>query len=129
MADNPTLNIRRQFVDANREVADDLLGRKQPRTLGLPALASCLMNGGKRPERIPDQYWALDVNDAGYSVAVVSCPCGMTPQVEIGSPITPCRIYEGDLRSWDPEKDPMECERGYTFTGEAVFVWNSPRNV
>lgn len=118
------LNVRREFVDASF-ANEDLLGRKQPRRLGFPTLASPLMNGGMHPERIPDEYWALDVNDEGFSVAVVSCPCGMTPQIEVGLVIVPCRIYEGDLRSWDPEADPLECQRGYSFTGEAVFVWNS----
>lgn len=119
------LNFRRQFVDASLGHAD-LFGRKQLTTAGLPALAAYLLPMGV--QRVPDEYWALDVNAEGYSVAIVSCPCGMTPQVEVGKVIEPCRRYEGDLRTWDPETDPLECERAYSFTGSAVYVWNSQRS-
>jgi len=126
--DGGPLNFRREFVDASLPT-EDLLGRKQPRRLGLSALAPILMTAGMRPQRIPDEYWSLDVNAEGFSVAIVACPCGMTPSIEAGAPVVPCHIYEGDLRSWDPEADPLECNRAYSFTGMAVFVWNAQRPV
>ena len=71
--DGGPLNFRREFVDASLPT-EDLLGRKQPRRLGFSALSPMLMTAGMRPQRIPDEYWSLDVNAEGFSVAVVACP-------------------------------------------------------
>ena len=109
--DSQPLNFRPDYVDANIE-RRDLLDRKQPRRLGLPALRSILAT--IPVVRIPDGFWTLDVNEEGYSIAVVACPCGHTPQVEAGLVVVACE----------------NCERGYTFTGTEVFVLNpQPRQL
>lgn len=58
---------------------------------------------------IPGEYWTLDLDGDGFSVAVVACPCGQTPNVTAGS-FAMCR-----------------CERAYLFTGADVSVLNSPK--
>jgi hypothetical protein len=81
------IKIRREYIEASLR-NEDLLGRKQLRRLGYPALGSILAMTGV--ERIPDEYWALDVDEDGYSVAIVSCPCGITPRIAAGLVIVPC---------------------------------------
>lgn len=33
---------------------------------------------------IPSPFWSTDVNDEGFTEAVISCPCHETPRVELG---------------------------------------------
>lgn len=61
-------------------------------------------------DKVPGAYWSLDVDDEGFSVAEVACPCGETPRVDAGG-LHAC-----------------ECERGYFFTGEDVWVVNSQKS-
>lgn len=87
----------------------DKLGRPQPRILGaLGILSAGMACGGEAPITIPGSAWAVDVGEHGASVAVVACPCGVEPHVEIGC-VGSC-----------------ECERYYFFAVDKVLVFNSP---
>lgn len=59
----------------------DRQGRKLPKRLG----AITMLSRWTRQEwkRVPDEFYAVDVNDEGYSQAVISCVCGATPHVEV----------------------------------------------
>jgi hypothetical protein len=52
---------------------------------------------------VPPEFWSVD-----RRAAIVACPCGKEPAVELGAPVT------------------CECERAYLYTGESVRVAFSP---
>lgn len=62
-------------------------------------------------KRVPDEYWSQDVRDAfpaPLPTAVISCPCGATPEAVAGKPVV------------------CECERAFVFDGRSVRVAFSP---
>lgn len=68
-----------------------------------------LMAVGATLDKIPAEYWSLSVDEEDFSVAVVSCPCGESPEVNAGGLVM------------------CACERGFFFTSEEVFVVNSQK--
>lgn len=88
----------------------DRLGRRQPRRLTVVGMLRALPQPEGGSKEVPGSYWTLDVNEDGFSEAVVSCPCGHEPHVELGG-VSNC-----------------ECERVYLFTGTELRVFNSPRD-
>lgn len=93
----------------------DDLGRRMLARTGVVGIMQFWANLGIPLAIIPGEYWVQDVAD-GTTVAVVSCPCGMTPSVPAGG-IEMCR-----------EEDEWEtCARAYVFTGINVLVANSPQ--
>src|SRR4051812_37320745 len=88
----------------------DRLGRPQPRILGaIGILAVGVASGGTPPSEVPSDFWRMDVSEEGFSVAVIACPCGSEPVVEVGC-----------LQS-------CECERYFYFAIDKVLVFNSPK--
>lgn len=78
-------------------------------------------------QEIPGSYWTLDVDDDGYTIAVIACPCGHSPQVYMAA----SRMCRGDWCRADeergiPEPKYDECPRSYVFTGDSVWVAGSP---
>lgn len=86
----------------------DLLGREQGRRIGWHWFFRALPGMFAQFSTIPGDFWAQDVNDDGFSEAVVSCPCGETPHIEVGC-VEKC-----------------VCERWFFFAGPEVLVANSP---
>jgi hypothetical protein len=105
---DPTLNIRPSIYDGLGEPSRDRLGRRQPRKLSVFTFLRAIPGLAVQFRDIPEDFWALDVNDEGYSEAAISCPCGATPRVELGT-LQEC-----------------SCERFFLFVGTKVMVANSP---
>jgi hypothetical protein len=108
----------------------DISGRKVPRRLGVLTIFRSMPWLWRAWSKIPDVAWTLDVNDEGYSEAVIACPCGHQPRVEVGT-IETCdddyarAVAEAD----DPDAvddAAFRCPRSYLFLGEATYVANSP---
>lgn len=57
---------------------------------------------------IPGEFWNTDMNDEGFTEAVISCPCKETPRVEVGRMLS------------------CACDRTFFYTGTDVYVGNSP---
>jgi hypothetical protein len=93
----------------------DDIGRRMLSQLGVRGLLELWANLGIPLAVIPGEYWVQDVAADKTSVAVVSCPCGMTPTVPAGG-IEMCR----------KEDEWATCARAYVFTGRNVLVANSP---
>lgn len=55
---------------------------------------------------VPSEYWALDADDAGEQIAVISCPCGHSPTIP---------LLEAPIK--------CECERYFAFTGPDVWSY------
>lgn len=88
----------------------DRLGRPQPRILGAFGIINAAISAGAQsPVPVPANFWALDANSEGNSVAVVACPCRSEPRVEAG-----CLASCG-------------CGRYYFFAIDRVLVFNSPK--
>lgn len=86
----------------------DLFGRVVPHPL--TALSFALVPGFlEQFKKIPGEFWAQDVTDAGVQLAVVSCPCGSQPEIELAQ-LTEC-----------------ECHRFFMFTGRDVMAANRPK--
>lgn len=62
---------------------EDRLGRKLPRMMSALKMLSRWRPANDPWKRVPDEFWAVDVNADGYSEAVISCVCGATPHVEV----------------------------------------------
>lgn len=58
---------------------------------------------------VPDSYVAEDLNSDGYSAATVSCPCGESHEVEIGTVVS------------------TDCDRAFAWFGESVVVANQKK--
>lgn len=100
------LVVTQHHLEANRPVLDKL-GRVNLHGFGLGTIIrNVILAAGIPFETIPGEYWTLDTNDDGFSVADVACPCRHTPRVLVGS------------------LDTCECDRAYAFTGTDVYVFN-----
>lgn len=120
MSDETPVKVDPRIADSIQRL--DHLGRIKLHRVGLPGVHGVLF--GMTVDRIPDEFWTLDVGEDGFSVAEVACPCGKTPSVKVGAiavcvPATSIEETRGD--------DMPDCPRGYVFTGEAVYVLNSPK--
>lgn len=105
------LNVRPEIAEGIMpDPPCDRLGRRQPRRiLGLMSLFRSIPTlASEFSVAVPDEFWAMDVSDDGYHLAVVSCPCTEAPRVEIA------RVVE------------CSCGRFFFFTGDAVLVAGSP---
>lgn len=100
----------------------DAIGRPQPRPLGAVGIISVAISCGMPPPvEVPGEFWSQDVNAEGFSCAVVACPCGHEPSVEVGT-VVPCDP------SWDPDSDvEPRCKRYFFFAGDRVVVFGSPK--
>lgn len=87
----------------------DRLGRPQLRVLGPLAYLSAIPGLASKWLKVPPDYWNLTSGEDGVSFAEVACPCGETPQVEIGLLET------------------CTCERVFWFAHDEVLVANSPK--
>lgn len=88
---------------------DDLDRRRLTRTSGF-GWVRLFIECGLPYKVVPPEFWALDVSDDGEaSVALVACPCGHQPSVELAA-------Y--------PEK--CECERWFFFAGTEVLSFCGP---
>jgi hypothetical protein len=87
------------------DLPPDRLGRKDPRILmsGLPGVAM-MASWGVRVRKVPAAFWSLDGN-----AAVVSCPCGGSPQPVALEPVVDC-----------------ECGRFFFFDGQDVWAFATP---
>lgn len=97
------LSIRPDYLQAHDD-APDKIGRKIPRPFSFLRLLLQFTDKDWKP--VPSEYWALDVNEDGFSIAVVSCLCGNTPRVEVLGPAVDC---DG-------------CHRFFYFGGDEVRV-------
>lgn len=110
MVGDTALEIRKRHRESMETDAPvDLLGRRQLRHRGAATFLRSIPHMMDQLSRIPSEFWALDVNDEGYSEAVVACPCGNTPHIEVGT------------------MEQCSCPRIFFFGGPAVFVANSPK--
>lgn len=110
MSSDPTHNWRPDIAATVIERAD-FLGRRQPRRIGPLAFMRAIPGLRDQFSEVPPEYWAEDVTAEGmFSCAVVSCPCGQSPSVEIGT-LGSC----------------PGCPRIFYYTGRAVLVANSPK--
>lgn len=104
----PGVQMRDEVYDSYVRPVDRI-GRQQPRPIGSFGLLKVAIGAGlPAPIKIPAGAWSQDVNDEGYTEAVVACPCGEVPHVEVGC-----------LKGCD-------CERFYWFALDEVMVFNSP---
>lgn len=117
----PTLKIR-PVVAASLTREHDQLGRALPRPLGAVGIIGMALSCGMPPPvEIPGEFWSQDVNGDGFSCAVVACPCGQEPTVEVGT-LVPCDP------SWDPDSGvEPRCKRYFFFAGDRVVVFGSPK--
>lgn len=95
--------------------ARDYLGRIIPSRVNWLKLIRAVPQLVAGPERafrrtVPQSFWTLDTDDEGAAVALVSCPCGETPEVPIS------RVVE------------CQCERFYFALVSRVLVANSPQD-
>lgn len=105
------LTVRPEVLDTFSERRPvDRLNRTIPRRLGVFGFLRAIPGLWAQFKRIPGEFWAMDVDDDGYSVARVACPCREEPCVEVGT-IEIC-----------------VCERTFLFTGTGVYVANSPKD-
>jgi hypothetical protein len=104
----PEIRWRRERREAIKP-GEDYRGRRQLHCFSPLTFIRHGIQVGMPLDKIPPDYWALDVDDDGFSVAAVSCPCGQTPTVDTGGLFT------------------CECDRCYVFTSEDVYVLNSPK--
>jgi hypothetical protein len=106
----------------------DGLGRKVPApACRLPVMLEKYAHWGIPVKEIPGGYWTLDVDDDGYTIAIVACPCGDSPQIPAGAG----HCCQGDWCRADeqrgvPEPNYEKCPRSYVFTGDSVWVAGSP---
>lgn len=103
--------IRQRIRDAYLQPCDRL-GRKLARDTH-PLLRLILDYDKWKREfttQVPDGFWGIDLNADGYTTAFVACPCGETPQIEVGD-VGGC----------------PGCERVYWYPFAALFVANSPK--
>lgn len=108
MPDQP-LRIRPGLgLTVTHEAPVDRLLRRQPRQVSIFTLLRGIPGLHGRFSEIPEAFWALDVNADGFSEAVVACPCGQEPRVELGT-VRQCA-----------------CDRFFAFLGTVVMVANSP---
>lgn len=92
-----------------RDAPVDLLDRQVPRRFGIMVFLRAIPWSFRAFFPIPDEFWALDVNDDGYSAAVVACQCRRMPVIEVGM------------------MEECVCGRMFLFTGRDVRVANSPK--
>lgn len=111
-SEEPTPLAYREAVEDMYVRPHDALGRQQPRVIGpltyftkIPALARAFTETWKT---VPGEYWAQDSVE-GVTHAIVACPCGASPKVEIGL------------------LDSCVCGRTFWYAHDAVLVANSPR--
>jgi hypothetical protein len=103
------MNIRPEVKDTiTSDPPTDERGMKMPRRLGALTMLRSIPGLPSQFRSIPDDFFTLDVNEEGYTEAVIACPCGETPTVEIG------RLVE------------CACERFFLNMGVRVLVANSP---
>jgi hypothetical protein len=86
----------------------DRQGWRHPRRLGAMTFMRAIPGLASQFKPIPDEFWSNDVNSEGYTAAVIACPCGEEPTVEVGS-LAEC-----------------QCERFFLNLGARVLVANSP---
>lgn len=106
----PGLVARQEYIDAHDDDQRDRLGRKSPRRFSFLRLMTRWTSRDWTP--VPGDYWAVDVNGEGYSVAVVSCLCKSTPRVELLAPAVEC---EG-------------CDRLFYFGGDQLLSIRPPES-
>lgn len=87
----------------------DRIGRPVLHQIGMLTWFHAIPGLAAQYTTIPEEYWAQDANDEGYTVAVVACPCRREPAPEAGQ-LVEC-----------------ECHRFYLFTGRSVMVANGPK--
>lgn len=102
------INIRPKNFEAIRPYVDKL-DRQHLHSLNPLKLLRYTAGVHMPVDMVPPDFWTLDTDDEGFTVAVVACPCGETPRVEALGLVT------------------CECERGFFFTGEEITVINSQR--
>lgn len=85
----------------------DWRGRIVPHQLGAVQMLASITGGLAAFKSIPDEFWGRD-DDNDVQIAVVSCPCGETPQVELNK-LTQCL-----------------CHRFFAYTGRSVMCANRP---
>lgn len=110
--EDPQGEARVQIRPSNFEAVKpytDLLDRKYPHTLNPFLLLRLAVQQGMVVDTVPPEFWSQEVNDEGFTVADVACPCGESPRVEVLS-MALC-----------------PCERTFFFSGEAVTVVNSQK--
>jgi hypothetical protein len=86
----------------------DEAGWRHPRRLGMMTFMRSIPGLPSQFRAIPSNFWSEDVNEDGFTEAIISCPCGDEPHVEIGS-VVECK-----------------CERFFFNAGVKVLVANSP---
>lgn len=111
MADETALVIRDVIAEGIAPSPDiDLTGRQVPRRhLGMMTFLRVFPACAVQFDQIPGEFWTQDLGDDGYTEAVIACPCGMQPRVEIGC------------------MEICACERAFLYAGTAVLVANSPK--
>lgn len=87
----------------------DRIGRPVPHRIGMLTWFHAIPGLAAQFTAIPEEYWAQDANDEGFTVAVVACPCGREPAPEAGQ-LVECG-----------------CHRFYLYTGRTVMVANGPK--
>lgn len=99
----------------------DRLGRPQHdlhRIGDGPVLTTLCAQAGMPLRRVPSEFWALDADDRGEPLAIVSCPCGQAHALPL------LEGPQGDTLS--EEGNYADCPRGYWFDGTQVWVLNTP---
>lgn len=86
----------------------DQAGWRHPRRLGMMTFMRSIPGLPSQFRPIPENFWSEDVNEEGFTEAIIACPCGEEPSVEVGS-VVECK-----------------CERFFFNAGVKVLVANSP---
>lgn len=121
-----TPNVRPIYQDGM--TPRDMAGRKKlVPACRLPVMLEKYANWGIPVLEIPGDYWTMDVDDDGYTIAFVACPCGRSPAIPAGGSRS-CRgnWCRADEEDGVPEPDYEACPRSYIFTGDSVYVAGSP---
>lgn len=106
----PPITIRPRNYESVKPYTD-LLDRQYAHTFNPFVLLELGVRQGMAVDPVPGEFWSLQVDDAGFTVADVACPCGEQPRVEACG-MTVCG-----------------CERAFVFTGQDVTVVNSQKRV
>jgi hypothetical protein len=86
----------------------DIHGTPGFRKIGMSTFAHHVPGFMDQWTTVPPDYWAQGVNDEGFTAATVACPCGVEPEIEVGS--------TGEC----------DCGRIFWFAFTVLWVANSP---
>jgi hypothetical protein len=106
MPDDPLVLRDRESL-----IKHDDLRRRVPARISGYGWVQLFVSLGLTYRVVPDEFWNLDTNDDGISIARVACPCGHEPEVEVAAYPIKCK-----------------CPRWFFFGGTEVLAFCTPES-